>query len=351
MKALVFHEPGRIAVEQVREPSPGPGEVVLNVGAAAICHSDIRVYRGQKHARAGVIPGHEIAGVVAETGPDVTGVQTGDRVVVCPIVACGHCDLCLSGRRHRCAQRRTLGYDDDGGLAEQVLLPAAIVSLGHVIPMPAGLALDRAALTEPIACVLNSLETCRLGIGRSLALIGAGPMGLLPVLLARALGAGPISVSEPDEERAEVARRLGATEVIDPERADLTAAVHEHTDGAGADAVVVSAGLPRVLEQSLACVRRQGVVNLFAGFPPDTSVPFDPNAIHYSEIRLTGSQNATPEQYRRVVQLLPQLPEVDSITTHRYPLAEATEAYEVRLRNEGLKSMVLVSDEAGGSAG
>lgn len=344
MKALVFHEPGRIGVEDVAEPKPGPGEALLNVAATAICHSDIRVYRGQKHARPGVIPGHEIAGTIAEVGSDVAGLSVGDRVVVCPIVACGRCQFCLSGRRHRCSQRRTLGYDEHGGLAERLLVPASLVSLGHLLPAPAGLSLERAALTEPLACVLNSLETCGAVIGRSLAIVGGGPMGLLHLLLASSMGVEPIIVSEPDAERAEVARRMGATAVIDSREQELSTAVRELTNGLGADAVVVTAGLPEVLEQSLASVRRQGVVSLFAGFPPDTSVPFDPNTVHYAEIRLTGSQNAPPELYRRVLLMLPRLPEVDSITTHRFALNDAAEAYQVRLRNEGLKSMVVVGE-------
>ena len=345
LKALRFHEPGRISVEEVPEPTAGAGEVLLRVGAAAICHSDIRVYRGQKHARPGVIPGHEVAGVIAVVGPGVEGLRAGDRVVVCPISACGRCRFCLSGRRHRCPQRRTLGYDEDGGLAEQLLAPASLVSLGHLLPVPADLPLQRACLAEPLACVLNSLETCGLAAGDSLAIVGAGPMGLLHLLLARSIGAGPIIVSEPDEERAEVARRLGAARVVDPGREELSAAVLEETDGSAADAVVVTAGLPEVLEGSLAAVRRQGVLSLFAGFPPGTSVPFDPNAIHYSEVRLTGSQNASPDQYRRALQLLPRLAQIDAVITHRVPLAEATDAYEVRLRNEGLKSMVVVDAE------
>ena len=137
---------------------------------------------------------------------------------------------------------------------------------------------------------------------------------------------------------------MGATAVIDPREQELSTTVREHTDGRGADAVVVTAGLPEVLEESLASVRRQGVVSLFAGFPPDTSVPFDPNTVHYAEIRLTGSQNAPPEMYRRVLQMLSRLPEVDRITTHRFALEDAVEAYEVRLRNEGLKSMVVMGE-------
>ena len=346
MKALVFHEPERISIDEVPEPSPGPGEVLVRVGAAAICHSDIRVYRGQKHARPGVIPGHEIAGTIAAVGAGIEHLRAGDRVAVYPIIACGRCVFCRSGRRHRCPERRTLGYDENGGLAEQLLAPAPIVALGHLLPLPPDLPMQRACLTEPLACVLNSLETCGLVAGAGLLIIGGGPMGLIHLLLARALGITPVIVSEPDPERAEVARRMGATLVIDPQQDDLATAVLEQTDGLGADAVVVAAGLPEVVETSLTCVRKQGVVNLFAGFPPDTRVPFDPNAVHYNEVRLTGSQNASPEQYRRAVQLLPHLPQIDEITTHRFPLAEATGAYDVRLRNEGLKSMVLVSEEA-----
>jgi L-iditol 2-dehydrogenase len=344
VKALVFHQPERISVEDLPDPSPGPGEVLLRVAAAAICHSDIRVYRGLKHARPGVIPGHETAGTIEAVGAGVDGLRPGHRVVVCPIIACGRCPFCVSGRRHRCPGRRTLGYDEHGGLAEYLLAPAALVSLGHLLPVPEGLPLDRACLTEPLACVLNSLETCGLAAGRSLAIIGAGPMGLLHLLLARALGAGAVIVSEPDPERAATARRMGATAVVDPERAQLVDAISEHTDGLGADAVVLTAGLPELLDDGLACARRQGVVSLFAGFPPDARVSLDPNLIHYSEVRLTGSQNASPEQYRRTLQLLTTLPEIDAITTHRFPLAEATKAYEVRLRNEGLKSMVVMGD-------
>lgn len=346
MKALVFRGPRDIAVEEVAEPTLGPGDALLDVGAAAICYSDIRVYRGEKHARAGVIPGHEIAGTVAAVGEGVRNLHPGERVVVCPIIACGACPFCLSGRRHRCPHRRTLGYDEHGGLAERLLVPAELVALGHVLPVPEGLPLARACLTEPLACVLNSLETCGVTVGTSVALVGAGPMGLLHLIVARALGTGAVVVSEPDESRAARARSLGATLVIDPRHERLSAAVREATGGAGADVLVVTAGLPDVLAESLASVARQGAVSLFSGFPPETSVPFDPNTVHYGEIRLTGSQNATPEQYRRILKLLPQMPQVDAVTTHYVPLADAPSAYEVRLNNEGLKSTVLVGAEA-----
>jgi len=332
-------------VEDVPDPRPGPGEALLRVSAAVICYSDIRVYRGEKKARKGVIPGHEIAGVIEAVGEGVEGLRPGERVVVCPVLACGHCEFCAQGKRNRCPQRRTLGYEDDGGLAELMLIPRSLLALGHVLSVPPGLSLDLAALTEPLAGVLNSLETCRLRAGDSLLIVGAGPMGLMHLLLARLMGAVHLTVSEPDPERRSRARELGATRVIDPAREETPAVAMAVTGGRGFDAAVVTAGLPTVLGDTLASVRRQGVVSFFGGFPPGTSIPLDPNVIHYGEIILTGSQNATTDQYRRALRLVPRLPALSALLTHRFPLAEAPRAYESRLAREGLKSVVLPGGE------
>lgn len=344
MKALVFHEPGRIAVEERPDPQPGPGEALVRVAATSICHSDVRVFRGLKRATPGVIPGHEVAGVVAAVGPDVAHVRPGDRVAIDPVLADGDCFFCRQGKRNRCASRVTLGYERDGGLAEFLLAPAALVAQGHLLPVPANVPLTRACLTEPLACVLNSLETCRVGAGASLFLVGAGPMGLMHLVAARALGATTILVSEPDPARRQLAASFGASHILDPQVDDLVSATREATDGLGADAVVVTAGLADVAPVAVTIARPQGVVNLFAGFPPGASVPLDLNAVHYRELVLTGSQNATTDQYRRALALLARLPEIDRIVTHRFSIDEATRAYEVRLAGEGLKSMVVFEE-------
>lgn len=341
MKACVFHGPGQVSVERLPQPEPGPGELVLRMEATGLCYSDIRVYRGEKKARLGVIPGHEIVGRVAALGGGVSGLREGQRVALCPIIACGRCYFCLRGLRHRCLERTTLGYEENGGLAEYMLVPASILALGHVMPVPDGLDPETATLTEPLACVLNSLETCRLRPGGSLVVLGAGPMGLLHLLLARALGAATQVVSEVREERREYARRFGATLVVDPQRQELARAVLEATDGLGADAAVVTTGSPALVGEALAAVRRQGVVNLFAGFPPGSRVELDPNAVHYPEVTLTGSQNAPPEQYRRALRLLAGLPQAAEVNTRRYPIEEAPLAYQSRLGMDGLKSLVV----------
>ena len=194
---------------------------------------------------------------------------------------------------------------------------------------------------EPLACVLNSLETCRVRPGGSLVLLGAGPMGLLHLQLARTLGVATIIVSEVNGDRLDYARRFGATLALDPGSADLKRSVLDATEGLGADAAVVTTGVPGLLAPALGLVRRQGVVNLFAGFPPGAAVDFDVNAVHYSEIVLTGSQNATPEQYRRALHLLTLMPQAAEINTHVFPIDEGPQAYKSRLAMDGLKSLVI----------
>jgi L-iditol 2-dehydrogenase len=340
MRAMTFQAPGELAVQDRPVPQPGPGELRLSVVAASLCASDVRVYRGEKYALPGVIPGHEISGVIDAIGEGVEGYTEGERVIVCPVLACGHCRYCLVGKRNRCVSRRTLGYDLDGGFAQYLLVPEELVRVGHVLRVPDGLPMAVAALTEPSACVLASLDLCEVAAGSSLAIVGAGPMGLLHLLLGRAAGASPIIVIEPMAERREIARRWDADVVLDPDNEDARTAVHGVTDGYGADAVALTVGAAALVAPSLDLVRKQGVVNLFAGFPPGETVPFAPNLVHYGEIVLSGSQNATTNQYRRTLALLGSVPHIDEVATNRYDIEHAPEAYSSRLAMDGLKSLV-----------
>ena len=337
MRALIFDRPGEIRVGVKPDPAPGPGEAVLDVAAVSVCASDLRVFRGEKHAEPGVVPGHEFAGTISAVGDGVESAAPGDAVAVYPIIACGGCSFCRRGLRNRCVERRTLGYDLDGGIAERVLLPAPLVAQGHAVRLAAGADLRRAALTEPTACVLNSLESCRFRAGASVAVLGAGPMGLLHVALARAMGAGPVVAAEPVAPRREAAAELGAI-AVEPDAA--RAAVLDATGGAGADVVIVSVGLDGLAEAALDLAARQGSVNLFAGFPKGASATVDVNALHYDEVSLIGTQNATPDQFRRSAALIPSLAALDRIVTHRFPLERAAEAYGVRGDPSALKTMV-----------
>lgn len=344
MRALIFHEPGRVVLESLPDPAPGPGEALLRVAAAGVCASDLRVFRGEKHAERGVIPGHEFAGTVVAVGSGVDTLAVDDRVAVYPLIVCGGCDYCRRGLRNRCVQRRTLGYDLNGGLAEFVLLPAALVHSGHAVPLDPALSFARASLSEPLACVLNSLETCRLRAGGTVAVLGAGPMGLMHVILARALGAGPIVVSEPVAARREFAEPLGATAVVGDGPGEFEAAVKDASGGQGADVVVVTAGLAGLTEIALPLAAKQAVINLFAGFPLRTTATLDVNQLHYNEIFLTGTQNATADQFRRSVALLPALSQIEQVVSHCFAMQDATQAYTTRSDAGTLKTMILPID-------
>lgn len=340
MRATIFEAPGKVSVTDKPLPQPGLGELRVKLAAASLCASDVRVYRGEKYAKPGVTPGHEMAGVIDGVGEGVTEWKEGDRVVICPMVTCGKCRYCIVGRQNRCSNRKTMGYDLDGGFAEYVLVPQQILQVGHVMRVPDDLPLEIAALTEPAACTLSSLDLCGIVAGSSLAIMGAGPMGLLHVLLGRAAGAGPIIVSEPVAERREIAKRWGADVVIDPNAEDAVAITKAATGGLGADAVVLTVGIHDAVVPAIGLVRNQGTINMFAGFPPNQTVPFDPNIIHYGEINLTGSQNATSDQYRRTIALLKNVPHIDEVVTNRYDIEHGPEAYSSRLGMSGLKSMV-----------
>ena len=344
MRALIFDQPKQIRVDDLTAPSPGPGEAVIDVRAASVCASDLRVYRGEKYAKPGVVPGHEFAGEVVALGDGVDSLRLGDAVAVYPIIACGGCDFCRRGLRNRCTARQTLGYDANGGLAEQVLLPAPLVAQGHAVRLQAGADWGRAALTEPTACVLNSLESCRFRAGVSVAILGAGPMGLLHVALARALGAAEIIVAEPVEVRRQAALSIGASHVCPGEPAELRALVDEATNGLGCDIVIVSVGLSGLTETALEIAGRQSSVNLFAGFPPQSTAVVDVNDLHYREVSLIGTQNATPDQFRRTAALLPALDAVDRVVSHRFSLSEADQAYTSRSDPSVLKTAVLPDD-------
>ena len=340
MKACIFYGPGNLKVEERPVPSPKEGEVLIRTQAASLCFSDIRVFKGEKKARSGVIQGHEAAGIVQEVGVGVKDLKVGDHVALCPITACGACYFCIRGKRNRCVNRETVGYDVDGGLAEYILAPRALVSLGHVLKAPEGLPWDIACQTEPFACALYSLESCGIRPGTSLTIVGAGPMGLTHLLIARGMGCSTIVLVDPVEERLAVAEELGASAVVNPSKGKVNEVVMDLTDGIGTDAAVVSVGNVKAVETGIGVVRKQGVVNIFGGCPPGSVLSLDPNVVHYNELWITGTQNANPEHYQRALHFLTQMPLAARLMTQRFSIQDAPKAFQVRQNLQGLKAVI-----------
>jgi 2-desacetyl-2-hydroxyethyl bacteriochlorophyllide A dehydrogenase len=217
MRAAVARGPGAIGPQRVPRPEPGPGEVRVRVGACGICGSDLRML-GAGFLPPGAIPGHEFAGTVDALGAGVRGVAVGDAVAVEPFRSCGGCAACRAGRDPICREARLLGIHDAGGLAEWVVAPAR-----RAFRVPAGLDLRSAALAEPLAVVVHGLARGSFARGQRVLVLGAGSIGLLTVLAARALGARDVWITARHPHQAKLAAELGATRVLAEAEADAAA--------------------------------------------------------------------------------------------------------------------------------
>lgn len=258
MKAARFYGADQpLKIEDVPQPHPGPGEVLLAVKAAGLCGTDLHI------ALEGTIPtaiqpitlGHEAAGVVAELGAGVTERKVGDRAAVFPNIACGECYACTSGREALCLKSRILGVQADGAFAEYLLVPArTLVRLPESIPFAVG-----AILTDAVSTAYHAV-VCRGNVqrGESVVVIGCGGVGHHGVLWAKHIGAAPIIAVDVSAGALRRAREAGADHAINPSEADVPKAVHALTDGARADCALEFVGRAETVTTALKCLKRGG---------------------------------------------------------------------------------------------
>ena len=301
MKATILVEPGRIELQDVEMPRAGPGEVVVRVRSALTCGTDLKAFR-RGHPK---IPmptrfGHEFSGDVWEIGEGVEGFKTGDQVMCVNSAPCGECEECRRGLENLCTSPDMFSW---GAFAEYMRVPARIVK-HNMLKKPPGLSYSEAAMLEPLACVVYGLEQVRLMREDTVLIIGAGPIGLLHVMVTKALGAGKIVVSGRRSKRLKIARLIGADVVIDAAREDVRRRVMEETGGVGASLVVECTGQLSVWEESTRLVARGGTVILFGGLPKGTTASFDTARLHYDQITLKGVFHFTRSAVRSAYELL-----------------------------------------------
>ncbi len=343
MKAAVFHGPQDLRLEEIDLPVAGPSEVIVRVRAAGICGTDVRIMKGTKKVKTPIVIGHELAGEVSEVGKGVTDVTVGDRVTVEPVIPCGKCLLCKKGRANICLTRPTIGYEFDGSFAEYVRIPEIAVRAGNIVKLPDGMPFEHAAIAEPLAACVNGIDITNIHLGDTVLVLGAGPIGLVHLQLARAAGATRVFMSEPNETRRQMARDFGADAVIDPMSEDVAAAAKAWTDGVGVDAIIVASGVPAAMESAIRGVRKGGVFNIFAGSPPESKFGLDPNLVHYGEMIVTGSSGHTSDHLRRAVDLINRgIIDADKLITHRFELSQIAQALDARQALEGLKHVVTM---------
>ena len=343
MKAGVLLGVNDVDYTTVADPKLEAGDMLLKVKAATVCGTDIRILRGRKTTgiRYPSVLGHEFAGVVVNNGGN-TQFSVGQSVCVCPQFACGHCEYCIRGAENLCRNMTAMGYEIDGAFAEYVRIPAFGVKSGNVFAVPKGLSFEEAALAEPLACVMNGQERVGVKMGDTVAILGAGPIGILHIKLARLSGARLIIVSELNPLRRDAALKAGADLAIDPKAEDLFARVKSMTDNLGVDVAIVAIGVPSLANDAIRLVCHRGRISLFAGFNKGQQVELDVNAIHYNELVITGSFGLTRLSFARALSMIAsgQL-EMQSLLTHRFGLSDIKLALDTAEQGSAIKVAVL----------
>ena len=345
MRAFTFAGPSAPArLTEIATPVPGPGEVRIRVGANTVCGTDLRILRGEKTKGVdlGVVLGHEVAGHVDAVGDGVQDFEVGDLVAMPPSLICGLCGPCRRGYEHLCERVHLVGYDVNGGLADYMLMPRVAVAKGLLMKAPASLEPAQLALAEPLSCCLNGLDNYRVEIGDTVVILGAGPIGMIHLQLARLAGAEKVIVSEPHAGRRTRAAALGADVIVDPATQDLLEVVRDETAGAGADVAVLCIGLPDLVNECLSMVRKRGRVSIFAGLAGEGWSSIAANLIHYRELTVVGASNSGRESFARAIRLLSSgAIDTRSLLTHTFGLSKAGEAIEFVATREGLKVAVV----------
>jgi len=336
MKAWVLGDPHEMKLIEKPVPAPGPAEVLVKVGAIAVCHTDIEVlHHGHPAMIEGELPfnkefvmGHEYMGTVVKTGPGVDEWQPGDRIAVEVHAGCGRCPKCREGMYTSCHNysyrskgHRANGFTTDGGFAEY-----AVNNINTLVPVPDYMSDCVATLIVTAGTAMYGLDVLGgLIAGQSIVVAGAGPIGLMFIAVAKALGAAPVIMSEPRADRREMATKLGADIVIDPTAEDPVAKVRSLTRGKGADFSVEASGVPSVVNQVLHMTHRGGRVCL-AAFSNDLTST-DLGYVVSNNIYMFGIRGEGNSAVKRVASLLEQKRfDPTPIHTHTFPLEQADTA-------------------------
>lgn len=327
MKAAVLEGLGQIYYREVEKPMPAQGEVLLKVHAASICGSDVaRVLKG--HRLYPLILGHEISGEVVEAGPGVDSGCVGMRAAMIPLIPDMTCSYCQQGLYSLCVHYSFLGSRRNGGFAEYVSLPA-----GNLLPLPDGVDFEAGALIEPTTVALHAIERGSFKAGQSVAVLGAGSVGLMAVQWLRILGASKVIVSDIVDENLDYARKLGAQVTLNPRRDDVVARILEETGG-GADLALELAGSPQTLMQAIQCARPRGAAVLNGNQPGDATFPaVVMETITRKELGVYGTwmSYSAPFPGHEWTQAAAAMQRGDlhtaEVISHRFPLSEVTEVF------------------------
>lgn len=343
MQAALLYDKNDIRVAEVPVPTIGEGEVLLRTGSASVCGTDIRMLKnGHAHATPArpLIIGHEMAGMIAAVGRNVTSCRVGQRVCVAPNYNPTSSKLVIAGEGHLDPDYQALGIHEHGAFAEFVRIPREAVAQGNIFPIADHVSYAAAALTEPLACVYNAYEKARTGPGDVVLIIGTGPIGLMHAKIARMAGAGKVILNDVNEERLALARSLDRTFLTIA--GDPGAELHRLTGGAGADVVITACPIAAMQTRAVELAAVNGRVVFFGGLPKGKSlVPLDTNLIHYRQITVTGTTRQSLRHFQKALDLVTdRVLAVEDLITSTHSVAQTVEAIDAAARASGLKARI-----------
>ena len=347
MLAAVYHGPNDLRVENVPMPAIGPDELLLRVLRANICGTDLRILHGghRKYPPGTTrIPGHEVVGEVAAAGAAVVvDYPLGRRLFVAPNMGRGDSRETISGNNNLDPEYDAFGITFDGAFAEYMRVPAAAIRQGNLMRVADGVDPAVAALVEPLACVWRGQNKIAVGAGDVALVMGAGPIGVLHVMLARLRGATRIIVSEPAAGRREQALALGADVVVDPLNEDLAAVVAAESGGRGADVIITAAPVKGLQEQALDLAAMGGRINYFGGLAKDDPfIRFNSNTVHYKELIVTGTTACSTWDCLRAAEIVNSgRLDLSPLITAAYPLSEAVAAFAAAADGKNLRVTLI----------
>lgn len=310
MKSAFFIQPNLIEIKEVKIPVPKADELLIEVKSAGICGTDLHIYNGTNTGLVtpGTVLGHEFSGVVVEVGKEVKGFRKGERVAIEPNLFCGHCHYCRTARKHFCENWSAIGLSKDGGFQEYCAVPASAA-----YKFPDTIDFQTGALFEPLSCVLHGIERSRLRTGESVLLQGAGGIGQLFLKVLSQMGLSKIFVSDIDPDKLAIAKKNGATHIINAKQDNLQQIIKEETNGYGVNVMIDAAGLTSTIADSLQLLENSGRVLIF-GVPDEyKKAEIIPYQIYKKEIEIIGTYT-NPYSNETSIKMLEQLDLSDLIT-------------------------------------
>jgi len=338
MKAAMYYGIGDVRYEETDVPEIGPGELLIKIGTALTCGTDVKTYkRGHpiliKHTPA--LFGHEYAGTIEEIGAGVKNFEVGMRVVATNSAPCGDCFFCKRDMPNLCAKLKDSLVN--GAFTEYIRVPEPVVKW-NTHPIPDSLSYRDAALTEPLACVVHGIEESNIRLGDTVVVIGAGPIGQMLIMLAKKNGASTVIATDLAELRRDVAKKAGADVVIDPTKEDSVERVKEETSGLGADVVIEAVGIPQTWEQAVEMTRDAGTTVLFGGAASGTKFEVDTIRFHYGQLTIKGVFHLKPRHVERALKLIIAGDvNPDLLISHEMPLEKINEALEQMSKGQTMK--------------